>query len=140
MGVSITAKHSKYDFTMGYGAFFNLRKEIALALDEEFGKCYEGLIKCWTLKDYEKNDNNAEYIINNKHLDEDIIDFLYQPDQEGSVSYKTCKKIYDLIKDVDYSNKYFQYVTFRNPECSDYEAFKHFLKECYSYRRKMIWY
>lgn len=37
MGVTITAKNSGFSFDMGYGGFWNLRNNIALALDEEFG-------------------------------------------------------------------------------------------------------
>ena len=48
MGITITAKNSSYDFDMGYGGFFNLRKNIALALDKEFGENYEHLGSCWT--------------------------------------------------------------------------------------------
>ena len=38
MGITVTATNSKYDFDMGYGGFFNLRKNIALALDKDFGE------------------------------------------------------------------------------------------------------
>lgn len=40
MGVTISATHSSYEFDTGYGGFFNLRKNIALALDDELGKMY----------------------------------------------------------------------------------------------------
>lgn len=35
MGLTITATNSKYEFDMGYGGFYNLRKNIAFALDKE---------------------------------------------------------------------------------------------------------
>ena len=140
MGISITAVHSKYDFDMGYGGFFNLRRNIALALDKDFGENYSNLAICYTRSQFEENDRIAEYIINKKHLDEeygDIINFLYQADTNGSISYKTCKKIYDLIKDVDFGNKIFRYAAYAG---NDYKEFKEFLLECYSHRRKMRWY
>lgn len=136
MGISITAKNSSYDFDMGYGGFFNLRKNIALALDEEFGKNYALLGKCWTEKKFAENDRISEKIINKKNLDTDIVDFLYMPDTEGKISYRVCGKIYDLIKDIDFKNKGFRYAAYRH---DDYEEFKKFLKECYSNRRKMSW-
>lgn len=37
MGLSITANNSQYSFDCGYGGFFNLRKNVALAFDEELG-------------------------------------------------------------------------------------------------------
>ena len=43
MGVTITATNPKYEFDMGYFGFLQLRKEIALALDEEFGRNYANL-------------------------------------------------------------------------------------------------
>lgn len=139
MGVSITATNSEYDFYMGYGGFFSLRKNIAYALDREFGENYAQLGKCWTDWQFEENDRAAEYIIHRKHLDveyADVLDFLYMPDTGGSISYKTCKKIYDLIKNVDFKNDGFRYTAYRH---DDYGEFKAFLKECYAKRRKMRW-
>lgn len=77
MGITITAKNSSYDFDMGYGGFFNLRKNIALALDKEFGENYEHLGSCWTKEQFAENDKNAERIISSKHLDEKYNDGAY---------------------------------------------------------------
>ncbi len=41
MGITITATNSTYEFDMGYGGFFVLRRNIARALDKEFGDTYE---------------------------------------------------------------------------------------------------
>ena len=139
MGVTITATNSSFSFDMGYGGFFNLRKNIALAVDEEFGQNYAKLNHCLTQEEYEENDRISEEIINRKHLDEkykDVLDFLYMSDCEGSISYKACKEIYNLIKDVDFGNKGFRYIVYRH---DDYEELKAFLKQCYSKRRKMRW-
>lgn len=140
MGITITATNSKYSFDMGYGGYFNLCKNIALCLDKEFGENYAEIIKCHSETDYEENSQKAEEIINKKHLDDkykDIIDFLYMNDTEGKISHKTCKQIYDLIKDVDFEKKIFRYVVHAH---NDYEEFKCFLKECYSKHRKLRWY
>lgn len=137
MGITITATNSSYDFDMGYGGFFNLRRNIALALDKEFGENYSLLVKCVTPRQFEENDKVANLILSEKHLDEDIVDFLYAPDTEGTISYKTCKKILDLIQNVDFGKKGFRYAIYMN---DDYEDFKKFLKECYSNKRKMRWY
>lgn len=137
MGVSISATNSIYDFDMGYGGFFNLRKNIALALDEEFGENYALLGNCYTIDDYNKNDMVANSILERKHLDEDVVDFLYASDTEGKISYKVCGKIYNLIKDIDFGDKGFRYAIYRR---NDYEEFKKFLKDCYSKRKNMVWY
>lgn len=137
MGVSISATNSIYDFDMGYGGFFNLRKNIALALDEEFGENYALLGNCYTIDDYNKNDMVANSILERKHLDEDVVDFLYASDTEGKISYKVCGKIYDLIKDIDFGDKGFRYAIYRS---NDWEEFKKFLKDCYSKHKNMVWY
>lgn len=141
MGITITATNSKLSFDMGCGGFSCLRRHIAEALDEEFGKNYAGIMACFTKQEYEENDHKAEEIINRKHLDDkyaDVIDFLYAPDDSvGKVSYKTCRKIYELIKDVDFGNKCFRYAAHAH---NDYEEFKGFLRECVSHRRNTRWY
>ena len=63
-----------------------------------------------------------------------VLDFLYAPDEDGKISYKTCRKIYELIKDVDFGGKCFRYAAHVH---NDYEEFKMFLKECVSHRRNM---
>lgn len=139
MVVTITATNSDYDFDMGYGGFFSLRTAIATALDSEFGENYALLGTCYTKQQFEKNDKMAQAIIDRKHLDEkykEIIEFLYMRDSGGEISYKTCRQIHGLIKDIDFGDKGFRYTAYRN---NDYEEFKDFLKECYKRHRKMRW-
>jgi len=136
MGVSIGATNSKYSFDMGYSGFFNLRKNIALALDKEFGENYANLANCHSEEDYEAHDKIANDLIEKKHLDVDVVGFLYQEDSEGKIDYTICRKIYYIIKDVDFSGKSFRYAAYAH---NDYEEFKAFLKECYSHRRQMRW-
>lgn len=101
MGVTITTTNPKFVFDMGYVGFFRLRKEIALALDEEFGRNYAELAHCHTQKEYAANDKAANRIIQENHLDcyADVLDFLYMSDSEGEVGYKTCGNILRLIRD-----------------------------------------
>ena len=137
MGVCISAKNSKYDFYMGYFGFFNLRMNIAYALDKEFGRNYEKLKYCFSKLDFEMNDKIANKLIEEKKIDEDIVEFLYQPDSDGSISYKTCWKIYEIIKGKRFrGGRGFRYGAYRH---NDYTEFKEFLKECYQHRRKMRW-
>ena len=137
MGVTITATNSKYSFEMGAGGFFNLRANIADALDKEFGEHYRSLLNCHYSDDYKLFNKIANAMLARKRLDEDIVAFLFMPDTTGNIPHKTCKKIFDLIKNIDYTGKGFQYAAYQN---KDYEQFKKFLKECYFYRRKMRWY
>lgn len=140
MGVTITATNSKYSFNMGGGGFFNLRKNIAYAYDKELGEHYKELIHCWSKEKLTAWENEANRILSDSRFeesDEDVLDFLFASDEKGCASYKTCKKIYNLIKDVDFGNKIFVYTA--HSDGKDYEHFKAFLLECYQKRRKMRW-
>lgn len=137
MGITITATNSKYEFDMGYFSFFRLRKEIALAMNEEFGSNYADLAHCYTPKEFAANDKAANWIIQKNHLDRyaDVLDFLYMPDSGGEVGYKTCGDILSLIRDRKCSAD-FRYALMRH---NDWEEFKEFLQDCYSHHKKMRW-
>lgn len=145
MGVTITAKDSEYDFSCGYHGFMHLRENIANAWDGEFGMHYKNLKFYSTLQKYDLWDRVANKILSrsrfkeggSKEHDEDIVDFLLASDCEGEISYETCKKIYDLIKDIDYGDEIFTYVAYSDGK--DYEHFKDFLLDCYKRRENMEW-
>ena len=141
MGVTITATNAKYDFDMGYGGFFNLRKNIALALDDDFGQIYLRFAKCITDEDYKENDRLAKSVINQKHLDKqyaDVLDFLYASDEGGKIGYRTCKKISDMLERClpALRTKTFRYANYAG---HDYEDFIEFLKDCVKYHKNMRW-
>ena len=140
MGVTITATNSSRDFDMGAGGFFSLRTNIAKAFDAEFGEHYDTLSRIWRHEDYEAFDRKTEKILQHprfKDADADIVEFLFMSDCGGQISHKTCKKIYDLIKDIDFGGRIFIYAA--HSDGKDYEYFKEFLLECYRNRRKMRW-
>ena len=141
MGITITATNSSREFDMGAGGFMSLRTNIAKAFDTELGEHYATLCHVWCEGDYRTFDEKANKILSNprfKDEDIDIVDFLFASDIEGSISHKTCKKIHDLIKDVDFGNRIFVYAA--RSDGNDYEYFKQFLLDCYSHRRRMRWY
>ena len=126
---------------MGSGGFMSLRENIALAFDKEFGEHYIKLRSIWKQEDFEAFDKETNRILADDRFHEedvDIVEFLFASDCGGEISYKTCKKIFDLIKDIDFGNKIFTYAG--RSDGKDYQYFKEFLKECYSNRRKMRWY
>ena len=139
MGVTIYANGSKQSFDMGYGGFFNLRKNIALGLDQEFGEHYATLRTCCSEDDYRGFDETANRILAGEQFQdkEDVLDFLFASDTEGEIGYKTCMKIFECLQHVDTKDKCFAYAHLSNGR--DYEEFQDFLKECYRYRRKMRW-
>ena len=137
MGYTIYANGSSVSFDGGGGGFFNLRKNIALAFDKELGEHYATLAGC---NDYEAFDKKTEAILSQKRFtkeDDDILDFLFACDCSGNISHKTCKKIYELIKDVDFGDKIFTYAA--HSDGKDYERLKEFLLECWSHRRRLRW-
>jgi len=142
VGVTISAANSKYSFDMGYGGFCNLQKNIALALDADFGNAYLQYARCTTEEKLKANDKCCEKIINNKGLEKDykdVLDFLYDSDIGGQIGYRTCKKIADLLEPrmSELRTKCFRYAAHAG---HDYEDFVAFLKECYRYHRNMHWY
>ena len=141
MGVTITANNSSRSFDMGCGGFMSLRENIALAFDKEFGEHYSKFRSIWKQEDFEAFDKETNRILADDRFQEedvDIVEFLFASDCGGEISYKTCKKIFDLIKGIDFGNKIFTYAG--RSDGKDYQYFKDFLKECYSNRRKMRWY
>lgn len=140
MGVSIHSKNSKYSFYMGGGGFFNLRKNIAYAIHPVLGDLYSEILKTHTSEGYEDLDRRTTEFLATTDIEskyKDVLDFLYASDISGQIKYTTCKKIYDLIVNVDFGGKRFQYVTFSNG--NDYEDFKLFLRDCYKRRCSMRW-
>ena len=139
MGLTIYANNEPISFDMGGGGFFDLRLNICKIFDKELGEVYSEIPLAFGIHN-EINKRINEILSDDRFSDddEDIVDFLFASDCEGKISHKTCKKIYDLIKDIDFGNSYFQYINRRKPE-GDYEAFKRFLKNCYSNHRKMRW-
>lgn len=140
MGFTLTANKSSFSFDGGMGGFMSLRTNIALAWDKEFGEHYSTLSRCIYEDDYKRFNDRANAILKDERFkdeDTDILDFLFASDCEGSISHKTCKKIYDLIKDIDFGKKIFTYSA--RSDGKDYEYLKEFLLECYSHRRKAYW-
>ena len=99
MGVNLYNK--EYSMDMGYGSFLQLRNKIAELFNEEFAENYRKLPHCSTNSEYDENCEKANEIIEKYNLDDDIIDFLYQSDCNGRVTYEACKKLYNIIKDYD---------------------------------------
>lgn len=144
MGISIYGNYKNSICIDGSSSSLTkIRNQVALAWDKEFGKHYITLDNC---DDYEEFDKKANEILaadrfdssekdGVKGNDQDIIDFLFASDYNGKVSYKTCKKIYELIKDVEYRGNLRYMVESHN----DWEDFKKLLRDCYSHRCYMKW-
>lgn len=118
-----------------------IREYVSKAFDKELGEHYSGLRRIIREEDFNKFDKRTNEILSDERFkkeDEDIVDFLFAPDESGKVSYRTCKKIYDLIKDIkdEGSRIVLRYSLYSN---NDWEDFKQLLKDCYSNRCNLTW-
>lgn len=144
MGVSLYSNSKKVtqEFTMSYGGFFALRSQIANAFDKEFGEHYSQLLKasCSLSGGTEAFNQKMNQILTDKRFDEkdDILDFFFASDCEGAISYQTCKKLYDIIKDVDFQTG-FQYGNFSNETEEDWRDLKEFFLGCYKAKVSARW-
>ena len=140
MGITLTANHSSYSFDMGCAAFFELRAAIAEAYDEWFGAHYRDLSKCFDQIDFEEHDRITEEILCRPQFrdeDTDILDFLYAPDCDGKIGYRTCRKISLLLQKAELEGKRHM----EEPSVRyEYEELRRFFAECYSHRRNAYWY
>ena len=138
MGVNIYATNSNYKFGLSYSGFNRIRRVIADRLDSDFGDLYYEWTKVPnTFSKLPHDDriaksveylNKMEHLVDAKNLDQDVVNFLMLPDIEGSITYKTCKKLAAvLLGEV------------KDEFPFDWEHFKEFLMECYSHRRSMRW-
>ena len=143
MGITMWAKNSSIELDMGYGAFHNLRRNIAAVLDPAIGDLYHQLASVMTDDVIEAERQLYKILSDDEKFPDEkvggVIDFLFLPDVEATLGHKACKQVYDLIKDVDFEDKGFQYVSHRTSGKNDYELLKELLKECYQHRRKLRW-
>lgn len=140
MGLTISGNYkNSIDLTGGYGMFIKIREKVALAFNKQFGEHYLTLKQCFRETDFKTFNVLAEDIIEKNELekDSDILDFLFASDCSGKINYKTCKKIYELIKNIKDEKLVLRYAAYSE---NDWEDFKELLKECYSHRSKLVWY
>lgn len=78
MGFTIYANNGSRDFDGGMDGFMNLRTNIALAFDKEFGEHYSTLRSCFRGDDYKVFTAKTNKILSHdrfKQEDGDIVDF-----------------------------------------------------------------
>lgn len=134
MGICLHTSDHKYAMDMGAGSFYSLRCVIANRLDTEFGNNYSNLTRCTRKSDYEFHDKVANEILARKPLNEDVVRFLYMSDSSGKIPARTCKAIYELVKDYD-DNYMYGYVYANHT----FKYFKEMIQYCIAHRRKLYW-
>lgn len=130
MGVSIRTKNKSID--MGYTSFFRLRTDIAKAINSEWGMKYEELVN--RNRYDELNDITAEYLADGK-ISKYLVDFCFQSDSEGHITYWACKYIHQQIQNVDKKDNY-GYVMAPN----SWEEIKNVFKDGSKNRGGLRWY
>ena len=144
--MGITISNHKHSMDIGVFGYAALRATISrLVPCQEFVDIYAELgnyIRAFndsefdTLNAYfEDYDKRAIEICERNNLDEEIIDFLYKPDTcTKSVSIKTCRHLWELIKDYD-DDVLYGYVG--RPDCAKFKDFKNIVRTCVEDKRVM---
>lgn len=145
--MGITISNHKHAIDMGSGGFARLRITISKLLNcQEFADLYEDLSAGGQYRYVERgfesmteyfddHDRKAIEICERNKLNEDVINFLYRPDCDcDSVSVKTCRHLWKLIKDYN-DDVIYGYPGQKNPAM--FKDFKQIVKECAEDRRVM---
>ena len=140
MGLTIYNKERAID--MGYIGFYTLRNTIA----KLFGTDFENLYNNWTSSSWNPNkidDKTGNILLNGfyekgiiKEEDNPILDFLFMSDCEGKLPAKSCKVLYNFIKDYDDNIKYGYS---GRPDCAMFSDFKEIVRLCAKNRWILKW-
>lgn len=143
MGITIWSKNCEAD--CGYGGFMRLRKKVADLTSPEIGAFYRKLFDDEPLSEPESTKFFVQYdkdflVLNNKLKKEPkklrILDFLYQSDCEGKVGVRTCRAIWEVIKDYD-DNYCYGYAG--RSDCMRWSDFKQIVQDCIESKTPMHW-
>lgn len=139
MGITIRSKHNSAD--MSYFGFGRFRLKVAEMYNKEF---YNHLKKLYEAPYFRKErneffkwfDKERQRMIDEKIVEIEIDDFIYQTDCEGSINKKQAKMIYNLIKDCDDS---LVYGYSGRTDCATMADMKRIFKDCTHYCKKISW-
>ena len=144
--MGITISNHKHSIDMGAFGYAALRATISkLVPCQEFVNIYAELMdynQAWqnsrfaTMKEYfDDYDRRAVAVCAANNIDEEIINFLYKPDTcTKSVSVKTCRHLWELIKDYD-DDVLYGYAA--RPNCAKFKDFKEIVRTCVEDKRLM---
>lgn len=129
------------DHTISYGSFMVLRRRIAHLVDDELGDLYDLLFDntaiAWQDPYYEMR---VEEYAAKKHGElDDVIDFLYASDCEGSCPPDTCARIAGYMEPVldDEGGRVYGYIA--HSDAMTFADFYRMLVECAEYRVDFYW-
>lgn len=150
MGVTLSGPDISDDIPPS--GFFRLRRDIAYMLSKNLGDLYDSMIDILHSDDDRKKDQwetdiNAainDFLSSHNKTDEKIIDFLFESDCDGSITYGTCKKIINLIDSLndDRKQEFFHtiygYAGWGGKACHGYDVYQ-ILKSCTDNRKPLRW-
>jgi hypothetical protein len=131
--MGITIKSINFSADMGYFGFKRFRDKVAELSNEEFWKHYTDCEKAMFLLDekrkdfFKKYNAKTEKLVENNIVSEEIANFCYQCDCEGSIDQEQAKQIYDKIKHYD-DNTCYGYAGRR--DCAMFSDLKSIFKDC----------
>ena len=140
MGATFKGPSTK--ITIGYGAMFRMRADIARLADEELGRHYDHLLSLGNQQEYDAYDRKTEEIAQRyarKHGRNavKIFSFLYAPDSQGQITYGCCKELLKVIAPCErFRETVYGYVGV----CSETGAdFIYLLEECVKNKKPLRW-
>lgn len=137
-----TIKSKNYSADFEYFVISKIKRKIADNISDEVGAHYREAF------DIRKFAHNQDYIneykkkseqLANKYQCKEIFGFLYQNEVEGKISVKSCKKIYEAIKDLGEDVNGYHYAA-RDLDDKYFREFKKLLKDCIDNNSHLEWY
>lgn len=141
MGVTIKCERTGKSYDMGCGGFCNLRKKVAELANAKFSELYEELTRTLFLREkefYDEWDRKLDQLLKTeKGLSSGIVDFCLQSDIEGKINHRTCRLIYNVVKDYD-DNIIYGYAA--HPDAFRFRDFKGLLEDCIRTKSPLFWF
>lgn len=132
-----------------YSGFYRLRCDIASMLSDDIGQLYakmpdtlrgsESMRKQW------ENEINAAingYLDSHSIIMAKVTDFLFMSDEEGMITYGTCKALVRLIDKKggpEFSSTVYGYAGWGDKACRGRDILN-ILKSCADNKKPMVWY
>lgn len=144
MGVTISCQKTGRGIDMGYYGLHRLQLKIADLIGDEFSKHYKVLdkpeIQIMSEPEFqtfcEMYDKKTMDFIQRKVCSIKVIDFLYQPVEEGAIRFGACKQLLKVIGDYD-DEIIYGYAG--QKDAARFKDFKHLLQECVEQKCDMVW-
>ena len=139
MGITISGPTKSID--LGNAGFLRLRLKVAELSEPDIYEHYKYLCENmfgmshddFVLYDHKTEEISAKY--NGKK--DDILDFLYSPDDSAELSVNVCESVFETIKDYD-DNILYGYAG--RKDCAKFKDFKDILVDCISHNTGLEWF